>query len=83
MKRKNKFSVFDCRPLRVFTTNLAIFGLHQPRQQSNLFHWNQFRPISTGQLVKPFVQAENFTGACRIVLFQSDLWITYVASALR
>jgi hypothetical protein len=83
MKRKNRSSVFDCRAVRVFTTKLANFGPYQPSQQSNLFHWNQFRPISTGPTRQTFVQAENFTGACRIVLFQSDLWITHVASALR
>ena len=33
MKRKNKFSLLDCRPLRVFTTKLRFFGISSTANQ--------------------------------------------------
>ena len=73
MKRKNKF----------FSRRISNFGPSSTASTIECVSLESIPPFQLVRLVKPFLQAENFTGVCRIDLSQSDLWITHVVSALR
>jgi hypothetical protein len=63
MKRKNKFFHDEFREFWSFINSvynrMCFIGINSA-------------PFNSSKIVKPFVQAENFTGVCRIDLSQSD-----------